>query len=75
MLLQFKRLFHDQSYFSANVIYVQLCKHSWYKKQPQNRKLVELLKYFTALLHEKHMSKIKNSSTDSIQKCVGELIC
>ena len=39
ILLQFKRLFHDQSYLSVIVIQVQ---HSWYKKQPQKR-LVKLI--------------------------------
>ena len=36
-------LFHDQFYFSVIVIHVQLCKHSWYKKQPEKRRLVELI--------------------------------
>ena len=26
---EFKRLFHDQSYFLVIVIHVQVCKHSW----------------------------------------------
>ena len=38
IVLQFKRLFQDQSYFSVIVIHVQLCKYSWYK-QPQKKKI------------------------------------
>ena len=38
IFLQFKCHFHDQPYFSVIAIYVQLCKHSWYKKQSQKKK-------------------------------------
>ena len=49
----------------------------WYKKQPQKRRLVELILTNTwlALLHKQHISKIKHNSPDSIQINVDELIC
>ena len=42
IFLQLKCLFYGQSYFSVSIIHVQLCKHSWYNKQPHERRLVEL---------------------------------
>ena len=80
ILLQFKRLFHEQSYLSIIVIHVQLysfkfsvlVQETGSKKKTGN---INLINTWLALLHKQHISKIKLNSPDSIQKCVDELIC
>ena len=80
ILLQFKCLFHEQSYSSIIVIHVQLYSFKFSvlvqetgpKKKTGN---INLINTWLALLHKQHISKIKLNSPDSIQKCVDELIC
>ena len=84
IFLQFIRLFHDQSYSPVIVIHVQLCKHFWYEKQSQKTGRINLID--TKLVYQtysnilrnvsmiKHISKIKHTSPDSIQKRFDELI-
>ena len=80
IFLQFKRLFHDQSYLSVIVVHVQLYSFKFnvlgtrnsLKKKPGR---INLINTWLALLHKQHISKIKHNSPDSVQKCVDELIC
>ena len=83
IVLQIKRLFQDQSYFSV-VPHVQLCKHSQYsikiasnKEDWQNQarsfntRLSQM--FYKDFPKKKHISKITRSLPDSLQKCAGEL--
>ena len=79
ILLQFKRLFHDQSYLPVIVIHIQLYSFMFNilgtrtaSKKKTGR--INLINAWLALLRKQHISKITHNSPDSIQKCVDKLI-
>ena len=79
ILLQFKRLFHDQSYLSVIVIHVQLYsfKFNFLVQETASEKKtgrINLTNTWLALLHKQHISKIKHNSPDSTQNYVEEVI-
>ena len=83
IVLQIKRPFQDQSCFSV-VTHVQLCKHSPYSLKTAsnkedwqhqarsfNTRLSQI--FYKDFPKKKHISKIKRSLPDALQKYAGEL--
>ena len=72
IFLQVKRHFHEQSYFSVIVIYVQLFSFMFNILGTRANSNIKLTQIFYDTSPYKNMSKIKYSSPDSIQKCINE---
>ena len=65
ILLQFKRLFHDQSCLFVIVIHVQLYSFMFniHKNRPKKKTgRINLINTWLVILHKQHIQKIKHNS-------------